>query len=1705
MSNKLFSFFSKDSEPTTEPVKTLTPEMYAFLEHFPTAVLLLENSGKIVFANMAASALLRTKVSALTSSTVDRFGLTMTQVRSMTDAQNPQKMVLEVVTTEADSLTVSVGATILASTPFIMLTLEDVPHFQQLKEEKAFFASILNKEPQAIVVQNFAGICVFWNKHAEELFGHKVEQVEGKSIYDLLPKEMEQAVRRLDEELRKKQESRRDVQFSCKKEDGKDRVLSVDKEIIPGPDGKPRYILSLFDDVTERSEKEHVLSQKQILLQAILDNVPLGLYTRDNKGVMTYFNKQSMKVLNEADPTRTDKPHALQSEDQVEFHRVREAQILQEGKRRDFPEEIYTDAEGNKIILHMIKVPLWDAGPNPVVLTIVEDITARRLQEKEIKRVNGLLSAILQNAPMGLYARTADGRMLLRNRKCADLFGEETESAFDSTGKLPHETVEQVNAYVAREQELLRSGQIIDIPEEPYVTAAGEERLLHLIKVPVKEESGQESFVVTMVEDVTEKRAQERSLIETKNSLQTILEYVPVAIYARKVDDTLCYINRRAHEIFPDEREYVAKDDFYGQREKNIFKEGKVLEFPEEWYTTLRGDKILLHLIKAPVFDKEGNPFMVLTVAEDITEKKQQEKAIVDAKNFLQTVIDQLPLSLSVKNYDGKYILWNKKSEDLFGVGAADVIGRTSYRADINREQAEFLRESDLRVFENKKEQDIPQELISTAADGVKIMHTVKTPVFNSDGTPNCLLVVSEDITAKTRMEKQIREASDKNTLLVENAREGIVILDDGKIIYTNRAFCHILGYEDPADIKGKALLDFAAEDHRPFLKDKCDSVLVGADNASNAMEVHFVKKKGGEVEAEFAAVASKYLGRRITLCFVRDVTTSNRMLRDMKTERESLRSAFEKSITPSFILSSKGYITVMNEACRNLFGFAETDKKFYRNVYIKPAIRLAVRKNLKMGQPAQMDYTFDFDRAAEKFPGRIEGTGQLHLSANFVPINKRDTKDGTVEADYIVFLEKKEPKDEPEPPSSVPPAPKPPVAPIEEPKAPVVLPPPPPEKPQQAPAALSSHARETLVLPNSEPYALCSKDFKILSCNALFRSLCQLEENELIGQPIMYVFHSDFQAALTQDLFTLSADGAISNREYRLNLASGLESTSVRVSAVKEADGRYLFVLRNLAFHQQIMRILEERSAQLNALLEATDGIVFSVWFEKDRFGQIEQANKFLSRKLGYSHEELVRMSFADLFTNGEGAAANPAQIIAQAEGELSSHGKTSFRLPVRKKDGEVFEAQVMLSALDLPSKDAALVIIYDLSQQLDRVAKDSKEAKELKCVRQALPGLYLKTDSEGLALEVYSNLDYLDNEQTQDIFLDRFPGQYWSAETASRALFAIKEALSINVSTRFEFEWEVSGKVRYYEVLVTPISGCGEAVLWIKDVSGKHAYDEKVHELYRITREPGLSLTEQVEKILAFGRKIFRSDVGLVLRFHKNREQLESTVAYATKNDLHLERHMEFAVEECLTDVADGNVVLISDGEALSCTRCLHKAKGLNALLAAPLYMGGKVTGALCFASQEPCRNFPEGAEELIGIMARILSLRLELRQTGKMLSEASRSLAKTLEYVEMPAVIIGLDYHVTFVNHAMLRITGRRTSNMLGRDFFEEVIRNDDLSKQMFKAAEKSSTAQAFQVRLDLLHENGLYEDTPWDVFVCKNAEGKVDGYALIASAV
>ncbi len=874
---------------------------------------------------------------------------------------------------------------------------------EQLLKEKQFFKSIVAHYPFAMLVQDTTGICRACNEKLEELFEVPSGEAVGRSITGMLPEELQKPLAALDKAVCEKKESRLAQQISFSNRTGKRITLSVSK--VPMCTGQSvSAILTVFEDITARHAREEQSSHIRTLLQAILDHIPLGVYTRTASNNMTYFNKQSQVILGQMDPAYVNVPHAKQSQTLVDGYLSREQKVLQDGELKDYPEEIYVDAQGKEHILHLIKVPLLHAGPEPLVLTIVDDITQKQKQERELKTANAFLSAIIDNVPMGLYARTAEGKLLLSNKQSDEIF-HDTEGDLDEKGLAKHESAQQKAEYLNREGELLRSGKILDIPEERYRTKDGQELILHMVKVPVPTFEGKPGFIITMVEDITRRKQQEKSLEEMHRFQQAILDNAPLGIYATSKDRVMAFANKKAYEMFPGESAVNEEGSPYDLREQQIFARGKILDIPEEEYVSQTGKKILIHLIKVPVFDKNNKPWMMLSIAEDITVRKQQEKEIIKAQEFLQKVVDNLPVALSVRKATGRYVLWNKRSEELFGVLAQDVIGKENYRADITREQAEFMLEADRKVFESRRELNIAQELISTPKEGVKIMHTVKTPLYTPAGEAEYLLNVSEDITAKTKMEKQIREAGEKNSLLVENAREGIAILENRKIIYANHAVCHLLGVTSQQELMGKRLSDFMVQDYQLFAKEKYEAVINELDGSAEPISLRFTKPSGGTADIELSALASKYLGRRIVIVFLRDMTAVNKTLREMRHEREKFKNAFEYTAMPSVILNHKGYIQVMNRAARELFHFTENDKHFYRNVYIRPLFNLKVRRELAQGHPVCMEYVFDFERAKEKFPGRVHGEGCLQLHLHFEPFNVRNTQAGQVEADYIISL----------------------------------------------------------------------------------------------------------------------------------------------------------------------------------------------------------------------------------------------------------------------------------------------------------------------------------------------------------------------------------------------------------------------------------------------------------------------------------------------------------------------------------------------------------------------------------------------------------------------------------------------------------------------------------------------------------------------------
>jgi len=144
--------------------------------------------------------------------------------------------------------------------------------------------------------------------------------------------------------------------------------------------------------------------------------------------------------------------------------------------------------------------------------------------------------------------------------------------------------------------------------------------------------------------------------------------------------------------------------------------------------------------------------------AHDITERKAAESALRDSEQRLQSVLDNTPAVIYIKDTNGKYILINRRYEKLFLANRSEVKGLTDYDL-FPRATADVFRANDRKVQESGKplrcEEVVPQD------DGEHTYLSVKFPLFDGDGRVYATCGISTDITDRKRAERALEEARD--------------------------------------------------------------------------------------------------------------------------------------------------------------------------------------------------------------------------------------------------------------------------------------------------------------------------------------------------------------------------------------------------------------------------------------------------------------------------------------------------------------------------------------------------------------------------------------------------------------------------------------------------------------------------------------------------------------------------------------------------------------------------------------------------------------------------------------------------------------------------------------------------------------------------------------------------------------------------------
>src|SRR5262245_11645482 len=151
---------------------------------------------------------------------------------------------------------------------------------------------------------------------------------------------------------------------------------------------------------------------------------------------------------------------------------------------------------------------------------------------------------------------------------------------------------------------------------------------------------------------------------------------------------------------------------------------------------------------------------------EDITDRVQAERERDRSRTFLDTVIENIPVSVYVKEaHDLRYILLNRSAEKLWGVSREDTIGKTAHEL-FAKARADRIAAHDRQVLESaKRELFIDAHQIDPTQSGSPLITSRRVGIAGEDGKPKYIVGVIEDVTDRARAEQRIAQLAHYDTV----------------------------------------------------------------------------------------------------------------------------------------------------------------------------------------------------------------------------------------------------------------------------------------------------------------------------------------------------------------------------------------------------------------------------------------------------------------------------------------------------------------------------------------------------------------------------------------------------------------------------------------------------------------------------------------------------------------------------------------------------------------------------------------------------------------------------------------------------------------------------------------------------------------------------------------------------------------------------
>jgi PAS domain S-box-containing protein len=296
---------------------------------------------------------------------------------------------------------------------------------ERLRNTEAFYQALVETLPQNILRKDLQGRFTFANQNFCQSIGKPLEQLIGRTDFDLFPPELAAKYHRDDVRVMNTRENLDTVE-AHQGPHGERLFVHVIKTPLYDASGNVIGVQGIFYDVTQRKRIEEELAYERDLLRALLDYIPDRIYFKDVNCRFMRCSKSMAQRLGLEDP------RGVIGKTDFDFHPTEQAQefyndeqrILLTGQALINKLEKQVDVDGKEIWASVTKVPIYtQSGTIAGLVGLSRDITQLKQTEQALRQAEEKYRAIYENSVEGIFQTTRDGHFLSANPALARMYG----------------------------------------------------------------------------------------------------------------------------------------------------------------------------------------------------------------------------------------------------------------------------------------------------------------------------------------------------------------------------------------------------------------------------------------------------------------------------------------------------------------------------------------------------------------------------------------------------------------------------------------------------------------------------------------------------------------------------------------------------------------------------------------------------------------------------------------------------------------------------------------------------------------------------------------------------------------------------------------------------------------------------------------------------------------------------------------------------------------------------------------------------------------------------------------------------------------------------------------------------------------------------------------------------------------------------------